>query len=103
MRIDGSIYEKYLASYGVFCPLMNLTKFNRHVNIAYTSAYAAPDLYSSSVYVACAHIKTIKGMILALSIYLAMWWRAYWGCMYRSITFNTISNNHKLNTTPTND
>ena len=58
-RIDGSIYEKYSANNGILCPLMNLTKFNRQVNIAYTSAYSAPDLYSSSVYVACTHIKTI--------------------------------------------
>ena len=42
-RIDGSMYEKYSANYGVFCPLMNLTKFNRHVNFAYISDYAAPD------------------------------------------------------------
>ena len=56
-RIDGSIYGKYSANYGVFCPLMNLTKFNYHVNIAYISAYAAPDLYRSSVYVACTHTK----------------------------------------------
>ena len=42
-RIDGSIYEKYSANYGVFCPLMDLTKFNRHVNFAYISDYAAPD------------------------------------------------------------
>ena len=48
--------RKYSANYGVFYPLMNLTKFNRHVNIAYISAYAAPDLYSSSVYIACAHL-----------------------------------------------
>ena len=36
-------YEKYLANYGVFYPLMDLTKFNRHMNIAYVSAYAALD------------------------------------------------------------
>ena len=30
---------------------MNLTKFNRHANIAYISTYAAPDLYNSSVYI----------------------------------------------------
>ena len=40
---------------------MNLTKFNCHANIAYISAYAAPDLYSSFVYVACTHIKNSKG------------------------------------------
>ena len=48
--------RKYSANYGVFCPLMNSTKFNRHVNIAYLSAYAAPDLYSSSVYIAYVHL-----------------------------------------------
>ena len=48
--------RKYSANYGVFCPLMNLTKFNRHVNIAYISAYAAPDLYSSSVFISYVHI-----------------------------------------------
>ena len=49
-RIDGNIYEKYSANYGIFCPLMNLTKFNCHVNIAYISTYADPDLYSASMY-----------------------------------------------------
>ena len=81
---------------------MDLTKFNRHVNIAYISAYGAPDLYSSPAYVACAHIKTIKGLILALSICLAMWWQTYWESMYRSIkTLAAISDDG--NTTPTDD
>ena len=31
--------------------LMNLTKINRQANIAYISVHAAPDLYSSLVYV----------------------------------------------------
>ena len=35
---------------------MNLTKFNRHENIAHISAYAAPYPYSSSVYIAYVHI-----------------------------------------------
>ena len=42
-RIDGGIYEKYSANYGVFCLSMDLTEFDCYVNIAYVSAYAAPD------------------------------------------------------------
>ena len=48
-------------------PLMNLTKINRGMNIAYISTHAAPNLYSLFVYVACIHIHPT-----ALSVFLAI-------------------------------
>ena len=50
-KLDGGIYDRYSASYGVFCPLINSTTFNRQVNIAYINVRAAPDLYGSFVYI----------------------------------------------------
>ena len=34
-KLDGSIWDRYSANYGMFGLLINLTKFNRQVNIAY--------------------------------------------------------------------
>ena len=37
-KLDGSICDRYSVNFGVFCPLINLTRFNREGNIAYISA-----------------------------------------------------------------
>ena len=77
-KLDGGIYDRYSASYGVFCPLINLTTFNRQANIAYINVHAAPDLYSLFVYIVyiCAifMLVLLVKLMLVLSICLAMWW-----------------------------
>ena len=95
-KLDGGIYDRYPASYGVFCPLIvNSTTFNRQANIAYIRA--APDLYGSFVYIVyiCATFISapLVKLMLVLSICLAMWWQTYW-----EITSATVMNNH--NTIP---
>ena len=81
-KLDGGIYDRYSASYGVFCPLINSTTFNRQANIAYINIRAAPDLYGSFVYIVYIYATFISVLLvklmLVLSICLAMWWPTYW-------------------------
>ena len=76
-KLDGGICDRYSANYGVFCPLINLTTFNRQANIAYINVRAAPDLYGSFIYIVYIHATFISvllvELILVLSICLAMW------------------------------
>ena len=72
------ICDRCSANYGIFCHLINLTKFNHQANIAYISAHAAPDLYSSLVlYVdyirATFTLVLLDELILVSSISLLMW------------------------------
>ena len=96
-KLDGGIYDRYSTSYGVFCPSINLTTFNRQANIAHINVRAAPDLYGSFVYIVYIRATFISvllvELILVLSICLAMWWQTYW-----EITSATVINNH--NTIP---
>ena len=75
---DGGICDRYSANYGVFCPLINSTTFNRQANIAYINVRAAPDLYGLFVYIVyiCAIfiLVLLVKLMLVLSICLAMWW-----------------------------
>ena len=77
-----SICDRYSVNFGVFCPLINLTRFNRAANIAYISARAAPDLYSSFVYVdyirATFILVLLDELIPVLSICIRIWWQTYW-------------------------
>ena len=64
------------ANYGILCHLINLTKFNHQANIAYISAHAAPDLYSSLVldYIrATFTLVLLDELILVSSISLLIW------------------------------
>ena len=51
----GGICERDSANHDVSCPVMNLTKVNRHVNTAHTTAYAPPDFYSLFICIVYIH------------------------------------------------
>ena len=71
-KLDGGIYDRYSASYGVFCPLINLTTFNRQANIAYISIHAAPDLYGSFIYIIYIQATFISVLLVELVLVLSI-------------------------------
>ena len=72
VKLDGRICERYSANYDLFCPLMDLIRIGRQANIAYISVHAAPDLYSSFLYIILFVLIPLDEVILALSVCLAM-------------------------------
>ena len=69
-NLDGSIRDRYSAKYGIFCPLINLTKFNRQANIAYISIHAAADLYGSFIYIVYIQATFISVLLVELVLVL---------------------------------
>ena len=88
-------------NYGVFCPLVNLTTINRQTNVALIRIQAAPDHYSSLVYI----VYIYSGSAIGVERWVGHAVANILETMYRSMTFAdgsmtlaTVTNNH--NTTP---